>query len=118
MNVTVDPDTAYVPSPATTTEVFVQFGAVSTGLTPHNLIEDASSVEPAEAMSFASGWAVRIWSRGPATWSADAVGGARVVNETVLDAVVPRASAMVYASADVPMNPASPVNVTVPAETE
>ena len=55
VNVTVEPDTAYVPSPDTTIDVFVQFGAVSTGLTPHSLIEVASRVAPLAAVSFESG---------------------------------------------------------------
>ena len=61
---------------------------------------------------------MRTWSRGPAAWSALNVGGASVVNDTVLEAVAPRPSAITYVRVDVPTKPAAPVNVTVPAETE
>jgi len=53
---------------------------------------------------------------GAADSSGRAVGGASVVNETVLLALAPRESATEYVSVDVPTKPASPVNVTTPVD--
>jgi hypothetical protein len=53
---------------------------------------------------------------GAADSSGRAVGGASVVNETVLLALVPRESATEYVSVEVPTKPTSPVNVTTPVD--
>jgi hypothetical protein len=53
---------------------------------------------------------------GAADSSGRAVGGASVVKETVLLALVPRESATEYVSVEVPTKLTSPVNVTTPVE--
>ena len=89
-------DTAYVPSPAMEVLVSVQFAAVNGAATfvAHNFNVDAVNVAEPEVVSLASGEIERISSFAPATWSARAVGGGSVVNESVLLAFAPRASAI------------------------
>ena len=115
---TTPPETEYVPSFATVIVDFVQDGAVSTGLTPHSRSVDASSVAPPAAESFESGRTVCVSPFCAADSSARSVGGGSVVTEMVLRAFDPLESAITYDAVDVPTNPAAPVNVTTPFDTE
>ena len=74
----------------------MHFAAVNGEVTlvAHNFIVDVANVAEPEVVSLASGEIERISSFAPATWSARAVGGASVVNESVLLAFAPRASAI------------------------
>jgi hypothetical protein len=104
----------YVPSPAIVIDVFVQFGAVSTGDTPHNFTDDPTNVAPADARSFDNGFNEIGKPTPPDAESAFAVGGTVVVNETVLLALEPALSAITYVWVDVPAKPATLVNETTP----
>ncbi len=75
VKVTVPAETEYAPSPETLTEVFVQFGAVSSGLTPHNLIDDVLRVVPAVAVSLEAGVREIAVATPPDFESGRAVGG-------------------------------------------
>jgi hypothetical protein len=99
---------------ATITAVFVQVGGVS--VTSHKRSDDVLKVAVPAAESFARGETDWLSPFGAADSSGRAVGGASVVNETVLLALVPRESATEYVSVDVPIKPAAPVNVTTPVE--
>ena len=114
---TTPPETEYVPSFATVIEVCVHDGAVSTGLTPHNLSVEASSDAPPAAESFDNGLTVCVSPFCAADSSARSVGGGSVVTEIVLRDFEPLESAITYDAVDVPTNPAAPVNVTTPFDT-
>ncbi len=94
MKVTRPLETAYVPSLAIVIEVCEQAGAVSSGLTLHNLRDVASRVADPAAVSFERGETDWLSPFCAADSSGLAVGGANVVKETVLLARVPRESAM------------------------
>ncbi len=114
VKITVPFESEYVPSFAMTMDVAVQFGAVSAGLRPQSFNDVASIVALPDAESFDNGYAYSTSPFGPATSSDRTVGGARVVNDTVLDALAPRLSAMEYVTVDVPLKPPTLVNVTTP----
>ena len=61
----------------------MQLGAVSAGLTPHNLIDPAFSVVPAEAVSFDAGVRAIAVAIAPDFESGRAVGGIAHWNTTM-----------------------------------
>lgn len=96
--------------------VFVHAGEVSAGLTSQIRSDETLRVAEPEAESFARGETDWLSPLGAADSSGRAVGGASVVNAIVLLAFVPRVSATEYVTVDVPIKPASLVNVTTPVE--
>jgi hypothetical protein len=64
-------------------DVFVQFGAVSTGDTPHNFTDDPTNVAPADARSFDNGFNEIGKPTPPDAESGRATGGGAIDTESV-----------------------------------